>query len=224
MTDTGSRTARTRRSTAERLLSWGSPPFQRSSRRAVARSLVPRSPFVVGLRPDPGVFPTAGGCDRSKTVAPPLLGLVPLQSMTGSAAGALSGSDASRGVSRPYSASGHGSPLIRDLPRPGSGAATGFRTLLPRPSPASLRPVRAGNAHGVPPSKLSPPAEPRRLSASVALLPLAVRTVGVAPGATSKSRTAPASGLCSPRESVAEKRGLAAPPLAAPLGFPRSRA
>ena len=131
MTDTGSRTARTRRSTAERLLSWGSPPFQRSSRRAVARSLVPRSPFVVGLRPDPGVFPTAGGCDRSKTVAPPLLGLVPLQSMTGSAAGALSGSDASRGVSCPYSASGHGSPLIRDLPRPGSGAATGFRTLLP---------------------------------------------------------------------------------------------
>lgn len=130
--DTGSRTARTRRSTAERLLSWGLPPFQRSSRRAVAQSLVPRSPFVVGLRPDLGVFPTAGGCDRSKTVAPPLLGLVPLQSMTGSAVGALSGSDASRGVSRPYSASGHGSPLTRDLPRPGSGAATGFRTLLPR--------------------------------------------------------------------------------------------
>lgn len=132
MADTGSRTARTRRSTAERLLSWGSPPFQRSSRRAVARSLVPRPPFVVGLRPDLGVFPTAGGCDRSKTLAPPLLGLVPLQSMTGSAVGALSGSDASRGVSRPYSAFGCGSPLTRELPRPGSGAATGFRTLLPR--------------------------------------------------------------------------------------------
>jgi hypothetical protein len=132
MADTGSRTARTRGSAAERLLSWGLPPFQRSSRRPVARSLVPRSPFVVGLRLDLGVFPTTGGCDRPKTVAPPLLGLVPLQSMTGSAVGALSGSDASRGVSRPFSASGYGSPLIRDLPRPGSGAATGFRTLLPR--------------------------------------------------------------------------------------------
>jgi len=130
--DTGSRTARTRRSTAERLLSWGLPPSQRSSRHPVARSLVPRPPFVVSLRPDLGVFPTAGGCDRSRTLAPPLPGLVPLQSMTGSAVGAPSGSDASRGVSRPYSACGLGSPLTRDLPRPGFVAATGFRTLLPR--------------------------------------------------------------------------------------------
>jgi hypothetical protein len=74
--------------------------------------------------------------------------------------------------------------------------------LLPRPSD------RLGSVTlmGLPPPKLSPPTEPRRLSAPVALLPLAVRTVGVAPGATSRSGPPRLQGFA-PRGSPWRKSG-----------------
>ena len=89
---------------------------------------------------------------------------------------------------------------------------------LPHP-PDLFRPV---TLLGFSPSKLLPPTEPWRLSAPVALLPLPA--LGDVTEATCGRLANPASGPCSPPESVTIERGLVVRPLAAPLGFPRSRA
>jgi len=89
---------------------------------------------------------------------------------------------------------------------------------LPRPSDR-LRPV---TLMGFPLRSFSLQAELRRLSAPVALLPLSA--LGDVTEATCGRTANPASGPCSPPESVTIARGLAVQPLDAPLGFPRSRA
>lgn len=70
---------------------------------------------------------------------------------------------------------------------------------------------------GFSPPKHSLPAEPRRLSTPAALLPLSAR-----PGSRrcrERFMADPTSGPCSPRESVAHRRGLAVRTPDAPLGF-----
>ena len=90
-------------------------------------------------------------------------------------------------------------------------------------SPASFRPFKAGDAHGVLPLRsFSLRAEPWRLSALGALLPLSA--LGVRSRNYVRPLADPASGPCSPPESVTTERGLAVRPLDAPLGFRRSRA
>lgn len=74
--------------------------------------------------------PEARGCRRRPRTASPRVG-VPFRVLPGRLADALSGA-APPWSSCPFSACRCGSPLIRDLPRPGSGAAAGFLTLLPR--------------------------------------------------------------------------------------------
>lgn len=63
--------------------------------------------------------------------APPLLGLDPLQSMTGMACRRPFRRRRLPWSFCPFSVFGGGNPLTRDLPRPGSGAAAEFLTLLP---------------------------------------------------------------------------------------------
>ncbi len=174
ITDTGSRTARTRRSITERLLSWGLPPFQRSSRRSVARSLVPRSPSVVGVAPRPWGLPDHRRVrtfenDRS---ASPRVGSPSEYDRVGCRC--------PLGQRRlPWSFSPLQRIQMREPTCPGFASSRfrcGYRVShplaalhLPRPSDR-LGPV---TLMGLSPSKPYPPAERLRLSARVALLPLA---------------------------------------------------
>ena len=89
---------------------------------------------------------------------------------------------------------------------------------LPRPSDL-FRPV---TLMGFPLRSFSLRTEPWRLSTLAALLPLSA--LGDVAEATCGRLANAASGPCSPPESVTIERGLAIRPLAAPLGFPRSRA
>lgn len=159
----------------------------------------------------------------SKTFAHRLSeGWLPLQSITGPACRSPLG----HGASQEFL------PLqrmqMREPTHPGFASSRfrcGCRVSHPRaafrlPNPPDLfRPV---TLLGFSPSKLLPPAEPRRLSTPVALLPLPA--LGDVTEATCGRLANPASGPCSPPESVTIERGLVVRPLAAPLGFPRSRA
>lgn len=112
----------------------------------------------------------------------------------------------------------------REPTRPGFASSRfrcGFRVSHPLaafrlPRPSDL--FRTVTLLGFSPSKLFPPAEPRRLSAPLALLPLPA--TGFRDSKATSGRKADAtSGLCSPRRSVTAERGLADRPLDAPLGF-----
>jgi hypothetical protein len=90
-------------------------------------------------------------------------------------------------------------------------------------SPASFQPFKAGDAHGVLPFEASPSGRSR--GASRRPLPSCrYRRSAYVTEATCGRLADPASGPCSPPESVTVERGLAVRTLDAPLGFRRSRA
>jgi hypothetical protein len=90
-------------------------------------------------------------------------------------------------------------------------------------SPASFRPFKAGDAHGVLPFEASPSGRSRGASRRPVPSCRYLHSAHMAE-ATMRPLADPPSGPCSPPESVTIERGLAVQPLAAPLGFPRSRA
>ncbi|CAN5294721.1 hypothetical protein BH18GEM1_BH18GEM1_10550 [soil metagenome] len=91
---------------------------------------------------------------------------------------------------------------------------------LPRPS-GSFEPV---TLMGFSPSKLSPPAEPWRLSTPDALLPLPVWKHVRDPKTTGCSGSGSASRRCSPRKSVADRTGVSRQAARCSPGVRRSRA
>lgn len=91
---------------------------------------------------------------------------------------------------------------------------------MPRYVSRAFRPFQAGSAPGVPPSRLFPSAEPLRLSAPVALLPLS--TFGSAAASRGHGRPRQRTRLqgFAPRGSPSRLgRGLVARTAGAPLGF-----
>jgi hypothetical protein len=91
---------------------------------------------------------------------------------------------------------------------------------LPRPS-GSFEPV---TLMGFSPSKLSPPAEPWRLSTPDALLPLPLWKHVRDPKTTGCSGSGSATGRCSPRKSVADRTGVSRQAARCSPGVRRSRA
>lgn len=90
-------------------------------------------------------------------------------------------------------------------------------------SPASFRPFKAGDAHGVLPFEASPSGRSRGASRRPVPSCRYLHSAHMAE-ATMRPLADPPSGPCSPPESVTITRGLAVRSLDAPLGFCRSRA
>lgn len=146
---------------------------------------------------------------------------------------AYHGSSSAHGASQgffPFSTSGSGrSRTSPGFASPGYVPPSGFRTLLtafPAPIPPGL--FHPGSAHGVATlQSFAPSEEPLRLSTPAALLSLPSPTrLAACPDAVTRgtmvparrsarrgreSRDAPASGLCSPRKSVAIRRWFRPP-------------
>ena len=150
-------------------------------------------------------------------------GWPPLQSITG--AGLPTPSRARRlpGVHAPsaHADTGAHSPGICLVPV--RVRLQGFSPSCRVASPASFRPFKAGDAHGVSPFEASPSGRSR--DASRRPLPSCRYLHSAHMAETTVQPLAdPPSGPCSPPESVTIARGLAVRPLDAPLGFCRSRA
>jgi hypothetical protein len=189
-------------------------------------SLVSRSPFAVSHRSGPGHGVFLAHRRRVKVEddrAPPLRGLASPSEY--SRAGLPTPSRAWRlpGVPAPsaHADAGAHSPGICLVPV--RVRLQGFAPSCRVSSPASFRPVRAGDAHGVLPFEAFPfGGAGTPLGARCP--PVVTRTRRTQPKTTCGRLASPTSGPCSPPESVTITRGLVVRPLDAPLGFRRSRA
>jgi hypothetical protein len=214
------------RSRGRRLLSWGWRPFQRSYRRTVARASVSRSPSAVSHRSGPGhgVFPARRRrVDVEDVRAPPLRGLASPSEYCRAGLPASSRTRRLPGVRAPsaHADAGAHSPGICLVPV--RVRLQGFSPSCRVTSPASFRPFKAGDAHGVSPFEASPSGRSRGASRHSVPSCRHLHSAHMAE-TTMRPLADPPSGPCSPPESVTITRGLAVRPLDAPLGFRRSRA
>lgn len=189
-------------------------------------SLVPRSPFAVSRRSSPGhgVFLAHRRRVEVEDIrAPPLRGLASPSEYH--RAGLPTPSRARRlpGVPAPSACADAGAHSPGICLVPVRVRLQGFSPSCRVSSPASFRPFKAGNAHGVFPFEASPSGRSR--GASRRPLPSCrCSHSACAAEAASDRLMNPASGPCSPPESVTIARGLAVRTLDAPLGLRRSRA
>ena len=209
-----------------RLLSWGWRPFQRSYRRTVARASVSRSPSAVSHRSGPGhgVFlARRRRVDVEDVRAPPLLGLASPSEYYRAGLPAPSRARRLPGVLAPSARADAGAHLPGICLVPVPVRLQGFSPSCRITSPASFRPFKAGDAHGVFPFEASPSGRSRSASRRPVPSCRYLHSAHMAE-ATMRPLADPPSGPCSPPESVTIARGLAVRPLDAPLGFCRSRA
>jgi len=160
----------------------------------------------------------------SKTFAHRLSeGWPPLQSITGAGLPAPSRARRLPGVPAPSAHADAGAHLPGICLAPVRVRLQGFSPSCRVSSPASFRPFKAGDAHGVLPFEAFPSG--RSSGASRRPLPSCRCSHSANVAEATCGRTAnPASGPCSPPESVTIARGLVVRPFDAPLGFRRSRA
>lgn len=189
-------------------------------------SSVQRSPSAVSHQSGPGLGVFLAHRRRVEVEdirAPPLLGLASPSEYD--RAGLPTPSRARRlpGVPTPsaHADAGAHSPGICLVPV--RVRLQGFSPSCRVSSPTSFRPFKAGDAHGVFPFEASPSGRSRGASRRPMPSCRCSHSANVAE-ATCGRLANPASGPCSPPESVTIARGLVARPLDAPLGFCRSRA
>lgn len=167
----------------------------------------------------------AGAARSPKTsVRAPLLGLAsPSEYDRGRPAEALSGDSAFPGVSAPSALAEAGTHCPGICLVPVRVRLQGFSPSGRVSSPASFRPVKAGDAHGVLPFEAFPFGG-AAMPLDTRCPPVVTRTRRTQPKTTCGRLASPTSGPCSPPESVTIARGLVVRPFDAPLGFRRSRA
>ena len=155
------------RSRGRRLLSWGWRPFQRSYRRTVARTSVSRSPSAVSRRSGPGhgVFlARRRRVDVEDVRAPPLRGLASPSEYYRAGLPTSSRTRRLPGVPAPSAHADAGAHSPGSCLVPVRVRLQGFSPSCRVTSPASFRPFKAGDAHGVLPFEASPSGRSRGAS------------------------------------------------------------